>query len=124
MRQLFLYGVWGIAPCKKMALPPLPSFAPFFWQSSPNYDILCYRKSRSFSASAQISYYIIYPNGRNAESVNPSRGADSQIARKQMLAQFMLAKPAFYPSCAHRTRFLPALSHYDSNGVWGEAAPE
>ena len=31
--------------------------------------------------------------------------------RKHMFAHFLLAEPAFYPSCAHRTAFLPAPPH-------------
>ena len=53
-----------------------------------------------------------HPNDGTVQSGRNIRGADSQIAREQMLAQFVLAKPAFYPSCARRTHFLPALPHY------------
>ena len=43
-----------------------------------------------------------------------------------MLAQSLLAEPAFYPSCAHRTHFLLALphSHVPVMGYGGSAAPD
>ncbi len=69
----------------------------FSWQSSPNYDILCYRKRRSFSASVQISYYIIYPNGGNAKVASFARGADGQPIREQMLLQSLPAARAVFP---------------------------
>ena len=55
------------------------------------------------------------------ELVSPARGVGDQLVREHMLAHFLLAELAFYPSCARHTRFLPALpySHVLVKGIWG-----
>ena len=67
------------------------------------------------------SYGEQHPNDGMVKPVISARDVASPFAREHMLAQSLLAEPAFYPSCAHRTHFLLALphSHVPVMGVWG-----
>ena len=73
---------------------------------------LCLPQRVAFMCRAQHLLRRAHSIARVAKFVSSARDTDSHFLRKHMLPHFLLAEPAFYPSCAHRTAFLPALPHF------------